>query len=139
MNQLIEKWDMITDKHLILFKDIIRYGLVSVLAMVVDVGMLYIFVEHIRMNYMYATTIAFCFGLVFHYILVKIFVFRISRITPFKEFFWYVGIGLIGLILNNLIIYILVWMHLWYIYAKFVSVFVVFFFNFYERRRLFRN
>jgi len=139
-SEILKKYEhVVTNRYLMFVRDIFKYGLASVCAMVVDVGLLYILVDYIHMNYLYATTIAFCFGLAFHYALVKIFVFKISRIKPIKEFVWYALIGLIGLILNNLIIYILVRMQLWYIYAKLVSLIVVFFFNFSGRRRLFKN
>jgi len=127
------------NKHLNLLKDMIKYGFVSVLSMVVDVGILYILVEHVHMYYMYATTIAFCFALVLHFALVKIFVYKSNKTTLFKEFFWYTLIGLIGLVLNNIIIYVLVWLQIWYLYAKLISVVTVFFFNFFGRRRLFQN
>jgi putative flippase GtrA len=122
-----------------LFVDIFKYGLASIVAMAADVGILYVLVEYFQFHYMYASTAAFCFGLVFHYFLVKMFVFTNSKMEPKKEFILYSIIGLIGLGLNNLIIYVLVFLNLWYLYAKLISVVLVFFFNFFSRRKLFND
>jgi putative flippase GtrA len=130
---------MITDKYLNFFKDIFKYGFVSVVALAVDVGILYILVEYFKFHYIFAATIAFCFGLAVNYTMGKIFVFKNSKLPPLQEYISYAVIGVIGLILNDLIIYLLVWLQVWYLYAKAVSVTVVFFFNFFGRRRLFAD
>lgn len=131
--------DILSKRHFILLRDILKYGFVSVFALVVDVSLLYLLVEYIHMYYIFAATVAFCFGLITNYTLGKMFVFRNSKLAPLHEFIWYASIGIIGLILNDLIIYLLVWMQVWYLYAKAVSVAVVFFFNFFGRRRLFAD
>jgi putative flippase GtrA len=136
-SKIVEK--MVANNYLDLLKDISKYGLVSVFALVVDVGLLYLFVDHAQMYYMYAATIAFCCGLTVNYSLAKIFVFKKSKMSSVQEFIWYTTIGVIGLGLNDLIIYLLVWLQVWYMYAKAVSVAIVFFFNFFGRRRLFAN
>lgn len=139
-SKIIEKYDyMVTNKYLRLIKDIFKYGLVSVFALVTDAGLLYILVEYFQVHYIYAATLAFGCGLAVNYSLAKLFVFKKSKFTSTQEFIWYATIGLIGLGLNDLIIYLLVWLHVWYLYAKAVSVAVVFFFNFFGRRRLFAD
>jgi len=128
---------VIKDEYSTLLRDMFKYGFVSVFALAVDIGLLYILVEYGQIHYIFAATIAFCFGLIVNYVLGKKFVFQDSKLPAVQEFIWYAAIGVIGLGLNDLIIYILVWMQLWYLYAKAVSVAVVFFFNFFGRRRLF--
>ncbi|NLB53912.1 MAG: GtrA family protein [Syntrophomonadaceae bacterium] len=127
------------NKYINLFKDIFKYGLVSTVALAVDVGLLYFLVEYVHMHYLIAATVAFCCGLAVNYVLGKKYVFKNSKMPPLQEFIWYASIGVIGLILNDLIIYILVWLQLWYMYAKAISVAIVFFFNFFGRRRLFAD
>ena len=134
-----KKIDKYAYKYSTLIKDIFKYGLVSSIALAVDVGLLYILVEHFYMHYLAAATIAFCCGLVVNYALGKNFVFKNSKMPPLQEFIWFATIGVIGLVLNDLIIYLLVWMQLWYMYAKAISVAIVFFFNFFGRRRLFAD
>lgn len=137
--EIIKQYSDISNKYLPLFRDLVKYGLASIVAMVLDVGLLYVLVDYVTIYYLYAATIAFCSSLIFHYVLVKLFVFKLSRVSAGTEFFWYCLIGLVGLILNNLIIYILVTMQIWYIFAKLVSLVTVFIFNFSARRRLFMN
>ena len=139
-SEVIGKYDYRTsNKYLSLFRDMFKYGFVSVFALAVDAGLLYLLVEYYGMHYIFAASLAFCFGLAVNYTLGKIFVFKNSKMPLSQEFILYASIGLIGLILNDLIIYLLVWLQLWYLYAKAVSVAVVFFFNFFGRRRLFAD
>jgi len=128
---------VIKDEYSTLIRDMFKYGFVSVFALVVDIGVLYMSVEYMRIHYMFAATIAFCFGLIVNYVYGKVFVFKNSKLPSLQEFIWYAAIGVIGLGLTDLIIYLLVLMQIWYLYAKAVSVAVVFFFNFFGRRRLF--
>ncbi len=120
-------------------KDICKYGAVSFLALAADVGLLWIMVEYAKLYYLYATSLAFICGLIVNYSLVKLFVFKKSKMHPLKEFIWYSLIGLIGLGLNDLIMYVLVLLNLWYMYAKAISVALVFFFHFFARRSLFEH
>jgi len=127
------------NKYLVIFGDMFKYGFVSSFALLVDAGLLILLVENYGIHYLTAASAAFYCGLVANYILAKIFVFKTSRLSYAHECFWYAVIGLIGLALNDLIIYILVWLQLWYLHAKAVSVAIVFFFNFFGRRRLFAD
>ena len=139
-SEIIKKFDYIaTSKHLTIVRDIFKYGFVSVFALAVDVGLLYVLVEFAGMLHIAAATVAFTGGLVVNYSLARLFVFKNSKHPLRQEFIWYATIGVIGLVLNDLIIYLLVWMQLWYLYAKAISVAVVFFFNFFGRRRLFTD
>jgi putative flippase GtrA len=122
-----------------LFNDICKYGFVSVFALAVDVGLLYLLVESMGMSHIASATVSFTAGLVVNYTLARIFVFKKSMLPLRQEFLLYALIGVIGLGLNDLIIYLLVWMQVWYMYAKAVSVAIVFFFNFFGRRRLFAD
>lgn len=127
------------NKYFALLRDMFKYGFVSSAALAVDVGFLYILVEYMHSHYLYAASIAFTCGLAMNYTLGKRFVFKKSKLPPVKEFIWYAMIGVIGLLLNDFILYVLVLLNLWYLYAKAVSVAVVFFFNFFARRGLFDN
>lgn len=125
------------DKYLSVLIEMVKYGLVSVSALAVDVGLLYAFVEYSGYHHLYAATVSFLCGLAVNYTLARIYVFKQRRLPLVQEFLCYASIGVIGLLLNDLIILLLVWLGAWYLYAKAVSVAVVFFFNFFGRRRLF--
>ncbi len=138
-DNIVENLTYLPQKYILLFRDICKYGMVSFFALVVDVGLLYVLVEYLQVFYLYAATISFCCGLTVNYILGKIFVFKQSKLQPGKEFLLYSLIGVVGLGLNDLIIYVLVLLNLWYLIAKAVSVAVVFFFHFFARRSLFEH
>lgn len=127
------------NKYLAILSEMVKYGLVSVSALAVDVGLLYALVECYGFHHIYAATISFICGLVVNYSLARVFVFKESKYPLWQEFIWYASIGVVGLLLNDFIIYLLVWFGTWYLYAKAVSVAVVFFFNFFGRRRLFSD
>jgi len=120
-----------------MLKDMLKYGFVSVFALVVDVGLLFLLVEQMGTNHICAATSSFVAGLIVNYTLARALVFKQSRMRFRDEFILYTLIGVIGLGLNDIIIYLLVELQVWYMYAKAVSVAVVFFFNFFGRRRLF--
>lgn len=127
------------NKYFALLRDMFKYGFVSSAALAVDVGLLYILVEYMHSHYLYAASVAFICGLAVNYTLGKRYVFKESKLPPLQEFIWYALIGVIGLLLNDFILYVLVLLNLWYLYAKAVSVALVFFFNFFARRGLFQN
>ncbi len=135
----IENVPYLPNKYVTLLRDIFKYGLVSFSALMVDVGLLYTLVEYFRLHYLQAATVAFVCGLLVNYFLGRAFVFKNGRLTRSKEFIYYSLIGLVGLGLNDLIIYVLVIIGLWYMYAKAISVATVFFFHFFARRSLFEH
>ncbi len=136
---MVKKVSYVPHKYMVLARDIFKYGLVSSVALAVDVGLLYVLVESWHVHYLHAATAAFICGLLVNYTLGRIFVFKKSRLQPIREFICYFLIGLVGLGLNDLIIYVLVLLSVWYMYAKAISVALVFFFHFFARRSLFEH
>jgi putative flippase GtrA len=103
-------------------RQIFRYGMISAAALFVDAGLLYFFTEAWGMNVLLSATLSFCFGLAVNYFLSIRFVFTGSRFSRSREFFFYAVIGISGLLLNDLIIYLLVLLGAWYMAAKGVSM-----------------
>jgi len=110
----------------------VRYFASSALALIVDVGVLWIGVEFFAMPYLWAATLGFLVGCLVNYIASKLYVFENnssnSESVTFALFFL-VGVG--GLLLNNLILYIgvdILSLHL--LLSKLVSAGTVFCFNF---------
>lgn len=108
------------------------YGLSSGVALVVDFGLLTLLVQHFSMYYLYAAAIGFSAGCVVTYIASKYFVFEDrsnSSQTITASLFVLVGIG--GLLLNQLILYIGVdLLSVDYRISKIASAGIVFWFNF---------
>lgn len=137
VEKTIKKTSYLQPKYILLLRDIFKYGMVSSAALAVDVGLLYFFVEYVQIHYLHAASFSFICGLAVNYALGTKFVFKQSKYKPLKQFIYYSLIGVIGLGLNDAILYVLVWMNVWYMFAKAVSVALVFFFNFFARRSLF--
>ena len=115
-----------------------RYFFVGGTALVVDFGLLWGLTEWCRLYYLLAATISFIAGLMVNYALSIWWVFREhslrSRIVEFAAF---AIIGLIGLGLNELIIWLATErLRSHYILSKIISATVVFFWNFLARKYL---
>ena len=120
------------------FIQFIRYGFVSVVALAVDFGGMVLLVELLSMHYLIAATISFTAGLVVNYLLSRAWVFAERKYdSNVKEFLLFAGIGVIGLALNNVILWLAVdKIGIFYIYSKIIATILVFFWNFGLRKML---
>lgn len=116
----------------------LSYVLVGGTAFVVDFSILYFLTESLGVYYIASATAGFLVGLVINYLLciLLIFDFRaMSRAT--HEFGLFAAIGIAGLMLNNLLIWMLTELAgLHYLASKLVAAAVVLVFNFTLRRQL---
>lgn len=121
-----------------LIMQLFRYGIVGGISFVVDWGTLMALTEACGVHYMVSAAIAFVLGLVCNYLLSTRWVFGQSRIgNRWAEFAAFAVIGVIGLLLNELIIYLCTDIAGWhYLAGKVVSTVIVFFWNFLARRFL---
>jgi putative flippase GtrA len=115
----------------------LRYGFVSVVALVVDFGGLIILKEAAGLNYLVAATISFLLGLVVNYLLSALWVFHSSKLLNKKhEIILFSLIGLVGLALTGLILWVLTSkFKVYYILSKAVATFIVYFWNFGARKK----
>lgn len=115
-----------------------RYGFVSLAALAVDFGGLILLKEVLGLNYIAAATISFVAGLITNYLLSKSWVFSSSRLdSPVVEFLLFTGVGIVGLVLNDVILWLMTsHFGLYYIASKLVATAVVFFWNFGARKIL---
>jgi putative flippase GtrA len=115
-----------------------RYGIVGGIAFVVDYGSLWLLTEQCHLPYLWSAAIAFLLGLTCNYVLSTRWVFGESKLkNPWAEFAAFALIGIVGLGLNELIM----WgftdgLHFHYMLSKIVSTVIVFFWNFLARRFL---
>lgn len=120
-----------------LLAEMIRYGLVSVIALVVDYATLFICYELLGWHYLTAATLAFSFGIVANFICSRVWVFDKSKHHTWVEVAIFLAVGVTGLGLNNLIMYVA---HdkfaVAVMVAKIISTAIVFFWNFLLRRFL---
>ncbi|MGN0267460.1 MAG: GtrA family protein [Lachnospiraceae bacterium] len=113
-----------------------RYCFVGGIASVVDWSAVYL-VEKMGAHYLFAAVIGFFCGLLCNYGLSKAMVFRMetSKFDSRREFLAYGFIGVIGLLLTLIIMYILTeWFHIYFMISKIAATVLVLFWNFMARK-----
>ena len=131
-----------------LIKQFLKFGVVGVICFLIDFG-LYTLCNFIGFPYLISGIIGFTVSVIFNYLLSMKFVFeRRDDISRKREFIVYVVLSVLGLALNELILYICVdiiyknWELLrnlyndrWSeIFAKIIATGIVMFFNFFTRK-----
>ncbi len=114
-----------------------RYGMVSVIALIVDFGGLVLLKEYALINYLMAASISFIAGLLVNYFLSIYWVFHSSKLETRKdEFILFVVIGFIGLGMTDIILWVLTSrLGVFYIWSKAIATVIVYFWNFGARKK----
>lgn len=115
----------------------VKYGIASVLALGVDLGLLLLLIHVFKVNYLVAASIAFCVGLIVNFAVSHNRIFKNQRIkNNVYNFAAFTAIGVIGLCVNAVILWVCFdIMNLSLIVSKCISVVIVFFWNFLGRRQ----
>lgn len=88
----------------LLFK-FFKFGLVGVSGTAVDFGVTYSFKEWVKLNKYLANSIGFMVAVTTNYIFNRIFTFE-SQGDVMSQYMKFVAVGIIGMAMNNLIIYL---------------------------------
>lgn len=123
------------------FLQLFRYTFVGGFAFLVDFGTLFTLTEFLKIHYLVSAGIAFIFGLIVNYFLSVKWVFN-NRVMDNRllEFLLFTLIGFVGLLLNELFLWILTDIFLiYYLLSKIVTTAVVYFWNFFLRKLLLFN
>lgn len=120
-----------------LFVDMIKYGTVSVIALIVDFGTLLVLNLVFNVNYLMSASVGFTLGLIVNFFLSNERVFAGPRIkNKTVNFAAFALIGVVGLVANDVIIWLCHGvLHLSVFISKCIAVAVVFFWNFLARRQ----
>jgi putative flippase GtrA len=117
---------------------LLRYVVVAGVGLIVDFGGLVVLKELAHWNYLAAATASFVVALVVNYFLSIWWVFPKSRFSRQREFLLFGLIGLVGLGLNDLLIWLLTsGLGVFYVASKAVATIVVFSWNFGARKVIF--
>ena len=120
------------------FWELVRYGLVSILALSIDFGTLIVCTESFGFHYLLSAALAFSLGVMVAYALSVSWAFKVrSCPSRRRELAIFVGIGIAGLGLNAFVMWNgteVVGLH--YLVSKMLSVVLVFFFNYGLRKTL---
>lgn len=119
-----------------LIKQIMKFGIVGVIAFIIDYGTLYMFVEFFNINYLLAAALSFAISVIFNYIASMAYVFkRRNDMSKNREFVIFVFLSLIGLLINQIIMWICVEkISIFYMLAKIFATTVVMIWNFISRK-----
>ena len=117
-----------------------RYLFVGGIAAVVNIGMLYVLTDIAGIHYIISNIVSFILGLLVNYILSKKFVFQDDvSMSKGKEFLLYAIIGVLGLGIDTLFIWVFTsLLSLYYMISKLISTAIVFIWNFGARKVLYK-
>jgi putative flippase GtrA len=115
-----------------------KYVFVGGIAYCVDFGSLFLLTEVVKIHYLVSAAVAFILGLVTNYTLSIFWVFSKRTLANKRtEFLIFSIIGLVGLGLNEVIIWLFTEsMHFHYLISKIFSTVVVFLWNFTARKKI---
>jgi putative flippase GtrA len=120
---------------------LIRYSFVGGFAFLVDFGTLAFLTEYFHIHYLVSAGIAFILGLIINYYLSVKWVFNTRAMeNRWLEFLLFSLIGLVGLGLNELFLWILTdILFIYYLLSKIITTFIVYFWNFFARKVILFN
>lgn len=114
----------------------VGYFFASVIALTVDICMLYVLTEYFHLYYIKSATISFLLGITITYIFSKLYIFNKTKINnKTVEFTIFLLIGIIGLLLNNIFIYIFTeYFGIYYMFSKCIVTVITYLWNFFARK-----
>lgn len=125
-----------------------RYAIVGGISAVVDISLFTLLANAFGMNHLAANTLSFIAGLLINYLLSRKWVFNKLTLDFGRDFLLFAIIGVMGLLLSNLILYILIDRRAMYSLLYFLSdgfiktsskiaaTFIVLFWNFIARKKI---
>lgn len=118
----------------------LRYIFVGGISSIINIGTLYILKDIVNIYYLIANAIGFILGLITNYCLSKMLVFTKENMSnSIVEFIIYALIGLIGLGIDSLLMWILTSkLNIYYMISKIFSTMLVFVWNFGIRKVVYK-
>ncbi len=118
-----------------MIRQLIRFGIVGVIATIVDFGVLVGLKELLHVDILLAAAIAFCVSVIVNYILSMTFVFKSKKQSKIKEFVLFFVLSAGGLVLNEIILWAGVTFTAWhYLFIKILATALVLIYNFITRK-----
>lgn len=110
----------------------LKFGAVGISGMAVDFGITYVFKEKVKINKYLANTFGFLSAASSNFILNRIWTFQSADPAVAFQYFKFLSLSIVGVLLSNGIIYLLHDRFKWNFYfAKLISIGVVLFWNFF--------
>lgn len=115
----------------------IKYFFASGIALFADISILFILTEYFNVYYIVSATISFFAGIAITYVFSKLYIFTKTKIyNKINEFTVFLVIGIIGLILNNIFLYIFTeYFGIYYMLSKIFVIIVTYLWNYFARKK----
>lgn len=119
-----------------LLAQFMKFGIVGVIAFVIDYGFMVLLTEVFGVPYLISTTVSFIVSVIFNYFASMRFVFkRKDDMSRRREFIIFVVLSIIGLIINDVFMWLMVdFLYIDYRLSKIVVTFIVAVWNFVTRK-----
>lgn len=119
-----------------LIEQIMKFGVVGFLCFFIDYFVLFAATEILKINYLVSSGISFTVSVIINYILSTKFVFQTKQDTnKMKEFILFVILSLVGLGINQIIMWFTVEkVSIYYMLGKIIATAIVMVYNFITRK-----
>lgn len=118
-----------------LVKQLIRFGIVGVIATTIDYFILFFLTEYFNVYYLISSTISFIISLIVNYLLSIYWVFDVKKKQTIKEIILFIVLSIIGLFINQIILYTGTnLLKIYYMLCKLVATVIVMIYNFITRK-----
>lgn len=119
-----------------LIAQFMKFGIVGVIAFVIDYGFMVLLTEVFGVPYLISTTVSFIIYVIFNYFASMRFVFkRKDDMSRRREFIIFVVLSVIGLVINDVFMWLMVdFLFIDYRISKIVVTFIVAVWNFVTRK-----
>jgi len=115
-----------------LFFKFLKFGTVGLSGMVVDFGITFLFKERFKFNKYFSNTCGFFAAASSNFILNRLWTFQSGDPAVAFQYFKFLSLSIVGVLLSNAIIYLLHGRFQWNFYfAKLISIGLVLFWNFF--------
>ena len=119
-----------------LVKQIFRFTLIGGIAFLIDSTILFILTDYVGVHYLISSMISFTVSVIFNYIMSILWVFDVNKNQTRRDIVIFFILSLIGLGINQLIMYISVdLMNIYYMISKVISTALVMVYNFITRKK----
>ena len=124
------------EKCLRLFEQLVKFGIVGVIAFLIDYGVLFVLTEYAGIYYLISGAISFTVSVIFNYLASMKYVFAGKEdMSKKKEFAVFVVLSVIGLGINQILMWLGVDMlHIYYMVTKIFATAFVMVYNFVTRK-----
>lgn len=119
-----------------LIAQFMKFGIVGVLAFIIDYGLMILLTEAFGVPYLASTTISFIVSVIFNYVASMRYVFkRKDDMSRRREFIIFVALSVIGLAINDVFMWLMTdQLFIDYRFSKIVVTFIVAVWNFVTRK-----